>query len=177
MLIKSIRRTLLIVSLLVFVPDVLLSQVSSTLTSIGIDAKVIAPISLLNSGSSRLNFGTISRSSTSGTVTVPVTGDRTSTGGVGVLVSSSFSRAAFTVTGENNSSFNISLPANGSISLTRVGNSDHMPVNDFQSSVGTTSVLSGTGTASFEVGATLTVSGDQAAGDYTGSFPITVAYQ
>lgn len=151
------------------------AQVSSTLTSIGIDAKVIAPITLENDGNTPMDFGTVSRSSTAGTVTVPTTGDRTSTGGVGVLGSSSFSPAPFTVTGENSSTFNVSLPTNGTVVLTRTSGSETMAINGFNSNA--PSSLSISGSASFTIGATLSVGANQVAGEYTGSFAVTVAYQ
>lgn len=174
---KRFSRKALLSIVLFSVSCALFAQVSSTVSSIGIDAKVIAPITIENTGNTALNFGTISRSSTAGTVIVPISGDRTSTGGVGVLGSSSFSRAAFNVTGENNASFNITLPTNGTVQLTRTGGSEKMAVDNFLSSAGTTASLSATGTASFVVGATMTVGADQPAGEYKGSFVITVAYQ
>ncbi len=151
------------------------AQVSSTLTGIGIDAKVIAPITLENNGNTPLDFGTVSRSSTAGTVTVPTTGDRIPDGGVGVLGSSSFSPAPFTVTGENSSAFNVTLPANGTVVLTRVSGAETMAVNGFTSNA--PSSLSSSGSASFTIGATLSVGANQMAGEYTGSFAVTVAYQ
>lgn len=168
--------TLLLI-IAVFSASPVIGQVSTTLTSIGIDAKVIAPITLENTSSTPLDFGTIARSSVSGTVTVPTSGNRTSTGGVGVLSSSSFSRAPFSVTGENDANFNIALPVNGTVVLTRVSGSETMPVNTFASSIGTSPTLSSSGTATFEIGATLTVGANQFAGEYTGEFAVTVAYQ
>lgn len=161
----------------VAIPTSLYAQVSSTLSSIGIDAKVIAPITIENTSSTPLNFGTVSRSSIAGTVTVPTSGNRTTTGGASVLGSSSFSAAPFTVGGENDATFNISLPVNGTVVLTRTSGSETMAVNSFVSSVGTSPTLSSSGTATFVVGATLTVGANQVAGDYTGSFSVTVAYQ
>ena len=167
----------LLLSIAIFSASCVCAQVNSTLTSIGIDAKVIAPITLQNTGNTPLNFGTVSRSSAAGTVTVPTSGNRTSTGGVGVLSSSSYSPAPFTVTGETSANFNIALPINGTVLLTRTSGSETMPVNTFLSSIGTSPTLSSTGLATFVVGATLLIGANQIAGDYKGSFAVTVAYQ
>jgi hypothetical protein len=92
-----------------------------------------------------------------------------------VLSSSPFSAAPFSVTGENNASFNITLPANNTVQLTRTGGTEKMNVNSFTHNASLQ--LSGTGTATFKVGATLEVNANQVAGEYSGSFSVTVAYQ
>jgi len=155
--------------------SILSAQVSSTATSIGIDAKVLAPITIENTGSTPINFGTLSRSSLEGTVTVSAEGVRTADGGVSVLTSSDFSAAPFGVTGDNSAAFSITLPANGTVELTRSGGSEKMAVDDFDHN--STLTLSASGTATFNVGATLTVNADQVPGEYSGSFSVTVAYQ
>ncbi|NLT02957.1 MAG: DUF4402 domain-containing protein [Bacteroidales bacterium] len=154
---------------------ILYAQVSSTATSIGIDAKIIAPITIENTGSTPINFGTVSRASIAGSVTVTADETRTSTGGVSVLNSSSFSAAPFGVSGENSATFNITLPVNGTVELTRSGGSEKMAVNDFTHN--SNLLLSTGGTSTFNVGATLTVAADQVPGEYSGSFSVTVAYQ
>lgn len=151
------------------------AQVSSTAANIGIDAKVIAPITISNNGSTNLDFGTISRSSIAGTVSVSPEGLRTATGGVSILTSSLFSAAPFTVSGENNAGFNLTLPDNDDVKLTRTGGTEEMEVTNFAHNSGL--VLSSSGSATFSVGATLHLDADQVAGDYTGSFNVTVAYQ
>jgi hypothetical protein len=151
------------------------AQVSFTATSIGIDAKVIAPITIENTGPTPINFGTLSRSSVEGYVTISAEGVRTASGGASVLISSDFSAAPFSVTGDNSATFSITLPANGTVELTRSGGSEKMPVDDFTHN--STLTLSTSGTAIFNVGATLTVNEDQVPGEYTGSFSVTVAYQ
>jgi len=172
---KKLFVTTIIIAVSVAFPIGIVGQVSSTVTSIGIDATVIAPISIVNTGSTPLDFGTIARSSTAGTVTITPVGGQSPSGGVSVLSSSGFSAAPFAVTGENDASFNITVPSNSTVELTRSGGSETMAVNDFAHN--STLVLSGTGAGTFSVGATLYVNADQIAGDYTGSFAITVAYQ
>ena len=156
-------------------PCSLMAQVSSTATSIGIDAKVIAPITIENTGSTSMDFGTISRSNDVGYVTVTPAAERTVSGGASILSSSVFSPAPFTVSGENDAAFNITLPADGTVELTRSGGSETMAVDGFAHN--STLTLSSASTESFSVGATLTVGGSQVAGEYTGSFSVTVAYQ
>ncbi|MDP4278208.1 MAG: DUF4402 domain-containing protein [Bacteroidota bacterium] len=153
----------------------MMGQVSSTAASIGIDGKVIAPISISNTGSTHLDFGTVSRSAVAGSVTVAPDGQRTSAGGVSILSSSLYSAAPFSVSGENNAGFNITLPTDNDIVLTRTSGSEKMKVTTFTHNSGL--ILSATGAAIFSVGATLHLDADQVAGDYTGSFSVTVAYQ
>lgn len=155
-------------------PKNIFGQVSSA-ANIGIDAKVIAPISLQNTGSIFLNFGTVTRSSTSGTIVVTSAGTRSQGGGASILSSSSFSPAPFTVTGENNASFNIALPDDNDVELTRDGETEKMEVTGFEHNSGL--VLSGLGVATFSVGATLNLDANQVAGDYSGSFSVTINYQ
>jgi len=150
-------------------------QTSSTITNIGIDAKVIAPISASNTGSTNLNFGTISRSSVAGTVIITADGQRSSTGGVSILTSSLFTAAPFAVSGENSAGFNLTLPDNDDVKMTRTGGTEEMEVTDFTHNSGL--ALSSSGSATFSVGATLHLDADQVAGDYTGSFNVTIDYQ
>jgi hypothetical protein len=155
-----------------WIPCSLMAQVSSTATSIGIDAKVIAPITIENTGSTSLDFGTISRSTAVGYVTVTPEGDRSASGGVSVLSASDYSAAPFTV---GDAAFNITLPADGTVELTRSGGTEKMSVDGFDHN--STLTLSSAGTESFSVGATLTIGASQVAGEYSGSFSVTVAYQ
>lgn len=166
---------LFVIVALAWIPCSLMAQVSSTATSIGIDAKVIAPITIENTGSTSMDFGTISRSTDVGYVTVTPAAERTASGGVSILSSSDFSAAPFSVSGESDAAFNITLPANNTVELTRSGGSEKMSVNGFAHN--STLTLSSSGIESFSVGATLTIGGSQVAGEYTGSFSVTVAYQ
>lgn len=158
-----------------FIQCYVYGQTSSTVTNIGIDAKVIAPISASNTGSTNLNFGTISRSSVAGTVIITADGQRSSTGGVSILTSSLFTAAPFAVSGENSAGFNLTLPDNDDVKMTRTGGTEEMEVTNFTHNSGL--VLSSSGAATFSVGATLNLDADQVAGDYTGSFNVTIAYQ
>ena len=86
------------------------------------------------------------------------------------------SAAQFTITGTPSAVFVITLPADGTTFLTD-GASGSMALNSFVSSPSGTGVLSGGGTQTINVGATLSVGNLQATGSYSGSFNVTVNYQ
>ena len=169
---KRINKLILLVTSCLTNSICLFAQVSSTVTNIGIDAIVIAPITIEKVSGTDLDFGTVSSSSTFGTVTVPPSGDRIKTGGVS-LVGTSYSSVQFTVTGEKEATFNITLPADGTVKF-KLG-SELIDVDDFDCGSAPT-ILTG-GTATFNVGATLKVPANQQKGTYTGTFTVTVAYQ
>ncbi|MDP4277856.1 MAG: DUF4402 domain-containing protein, partial [Bacteroidota bacterium] len=82
---RNLLLSIILIALLVGLPVHMMGQISSTAASIGIDGKVIAPISISNTGSTHLDFGTVSRSAVAGSVTVAPDGQRTSAGGVSIL--------------------------------------------------------------------------------------------
>jgi len=170
---RKILRVI-IICLFMILPHNLKCQVSSTIANVGIDAKVIAPITIENPSSTNLDFGTVARSSVAGSVTISPQGLRTSQNGAAVITSSLFSAAPIIVNGENNAGYNVILPSSD-VKLTRTGGAEEMEVSNFTHNA--TMVLSSIGSGSFSVGATLNLDADQVAGDYTGSFSITVAYQ
>jgi len=172
---KRVLVSILVIAFCLGFPDHVIGQASSTAASVGIDAKIIAPISISNTGSTTLNFGTVVRSSTLGTITVTADGERSATGGAAALGSSAFSAAPFSASGENNADFTIALPDDDDVVLTREGGTEKMEVTNFGHNSGL--VLSGSGVATFSVGATLNLDADQVAGDYSGSFSVTINYQ
>ncbi|MEQ3747275.1 MAG: DUF4402 domain-containing protein [Henriciella sp.] len=100
--------------------------------------------------------------------------DANSTAGAEIVAPLQMSNtaAAFDVAGEADYSYAITLPSSVNISN---GSGGTMAVNNF-----TGSKASGTLTAGaddFTVGGTLTVAANQASGEYTGTFAITVEYQ
>jgi hypothetical protein len=129
---------------------------------------VAQPIAV--SETTSLNFGTITSSASAGTVVISTAGARSVTGGVGELGGSP-AAASFSVTGEGNNAFSISLPS--SASLTGPGTA--MTVNAIAHNAGGTPSLSG-GSRTFSVGATLNVGASQTAGAYTGTYSVTVSY-
>ena len=84
-------------------------------------------------------------------------------------------QAIFSVTGQESQSFKVTLPADGVVSIESGGNS--MNITDFDHNLGETPALDGTGNATLNVGAVLNVGVTQAAGVYTGTFDVTVAYE
>ncbi|MCJ7603738.1 MAG: DUF4402 domain-containing protein [Desulfobulbaceae bacterium] len=109
-----------------------------------------------------------------GAVTVSAGGVRSAGGGVVLVPSGGGSVAQFSVSGDPNVIYDITLPADGIVSLTSGANS--MALNTFTSSPNLTGTLSAGGTQSLSVGATLSVGGNQASGSYSGSFDVTVDY-
>lgn len=113
-----------------------------------------------------------------GTVTIQPAGSRSANGAVLLIASGSGSSAAFQVSDTDpanaDKSFIISLPADGSVSLS--GPSGSMDVNLFTSQPSETGNLVA-GSQTIQVGATLTVGANQPAGNYSGSFPVIINYQ
>ncbi len=130
---------------------------------------IIAPITLTKTAD--LNFGTVAPTTSAGTVVMSPSGVRT---GTNVILSTlgAGNAAGFTVTGNPNSTFSVTLPT--SISLTGAGPS--MTVNNFTSSLTTSPALSSSGSSTFKVGGTLAVRANQSVGTYTGTFTVTVNY-
>lgn len=133
----------------------------------------VAQTPIATSNTQALAFGKFAAGS-GGTITVGPSGARSAGGGV-VLVSSGAGAAAqFSVSGDANATYAISLPADGTVSLTSGANS--MAVNTFTSSPSPTGTLGAGGTQTLLVGATLTVGGNQPVGSYSGAFDVTVNY-
>jgi hypothetical protein len=137
-------------------------------------AKIVESLVLTNTVP--LNFGTMTVPTTPATVTIAPGGVRTSTGTLSLLTIAPISTdATYTVAGDNNATYVVTLPADGVVSI--ISGSNSMTVNAFKLTGDlTTRTLSGTGIGTFDVGATLGLSSGQAAGSYTGSFDVTVAY-
>lgn len=139
--------------------------------------RILIPISIVNN--TELNFGYILASNSAGRVTLTPAGVRSRTGGATFLPSLAgpVSVAQFTVTGEPNATFTITLPNNSALKLSKPGGVD-MRVQTFKHSLTSTSSrkLSPTGVKVFTVGATLRVNASQSPGAYTGEFHVTVAY-
>jgi len=138
-------------------------------------ANIVNPITIAETRS--LHFGTMSVSTSAGTCVLAPAGTRTQTGGVTLTgFTPTATSAAYTVTGAANTAYTISMsPA--TVTVTRSGGAQTMTISTFTSSkAGNAGTLSGTGTDSFTVGATLNVGASQVAGLYQGNFNVTVAY-
>lgn len=131
-------------------------------------ATVIAPIAITHDAGAALAFGSFT-TGTGGTVAVTAAGVGSVTGDVTFVTGSANSADAFTVAGDPGRSYSISTGA-GSVS-------DGTNSMSFTTTPSATSAsLDASGAGSFTVGGTLTVAGTEPAGNYTGSYTATVAY-
>ncbi|WP_243315621.1 DUF4402 domain-containing protein [Geothrix paludis] len=144
-------------------------------------ARIYVPITL--NKNTDLSFGDIFADPTGGTVTLDPKSTTRTTGGPALATTGTVSPAAFTVGGKRNASYAITLPADGTVTLSGPGAA--MLVSKFTASVNNgTPTATPTGlipntagaTQTFTVGATLTLGANQMDGDYTGTFNVTVAY-
>ena len=141
-------------------------QVSGTATA---SATIITPIAI--SKTIDMNFGNVAVSAVAGTVVLSPASGRTKTGGVTLpIVSGTISAASFNVTGLGSYTYTITLP---STPLTISSGANTMTVNSFTSTPSGTGTLSG-GLQVLNVGATLNVGVNQAAGVYTSATPFSV---
>ena len=132
------------------------------------NAEIVAPITITHDNGAALDFGTLTAGG-GGTVVVTSAGVGSDTGDVTLLTGSTNAADSFTVAGDANRSFTI---------VTGAGQVDSGPNNmTFTTTPSAASgTLSGTGSATFTVGGTLTVGASQAPGTYTGSYDATVTY-
>ncbi|MET0980850.1 MAG: DUF4402 domain-containing protein [Telluria sp.] len=136
------------------------------------------PLQATLSNTQGLDFGRFVAGS-GGTVVLVPGRPRSSTGGVLLLSSPNASLAGFNVGltghgGGNHKEVKITLPPNGTVRLTSGAHS--MAVDTFVSSPETLPSIPNGGTT-LSVGATLVVAPNQPAGDYSGTFSVTVNYQ
>ena len=144
------------------------------------EAIVLRPLSFFKV--SDLDFGDIIPSNAAGTVTIDPDGSRSRTGGV-TLAGDGGEPARFAGLGSLNRQVNISL---GSNTIWITGPGVRMRVRDFEIGSTPTALLSTAptrfritstlGNYNFPVGGTLEVGANQAPGDYSGTFTITLNY-
>ena len=146
------------------------SSVHATTEPANANATIIAPIGIANTVD--LEFASIVPGA-GGTVTVDTADTRTSCAGV-TACTGTVTSALFTVTGLALATYAITLPADGTITITN--GAVTMPVNTFTSAPDPTGTLSLAGSQILTVGATLTVGAAQAVGSYTDTFDVIVNY-
>lgn len=138
------------------------------------EATVVTPISIV--AVNALRFGAFSTSAISQTVTIGTNSARSNNGTL--LVASNVGGAAsFTVSGAD-LAYTIGLPV-GSTTIAigaSVSAPEMMSVGTYVSNPTGSGGLVASGTQTLLVGATLTTSAAQVAGQYTGTFPVTVEY-
>jgi Domain of unknown function (DUF4402) len=129
-------------------------------------------LSITLSKGTDLRFGEIFVGPSPGTCIVTPQGARSSTGGVGLGGAFSTGAASFTVGGDPLAAFSVTLPA----SATMTSGIDGLTVDSFTSDPSGAGQLDALGNQELTIGATLNVGANQAPGDYSGIFDITVAY-
>lgn len=134
-----------------------------------ITAKIVSPVTLEKQDD--LNFGTIlAPTDSEKTVTIATAGTRS--GDSSILVGTDAGNAgSFKVTGASGQVMTISVTDE----TTLEGAGDPMTVNNFVTEPASELTLTGT-EGQIKVGADLTVGVNQAPGDYTGSYTVTVSY-
>jgi len=143
---------------------------SSATASTTASARVLAKIQLTKN--TDLNFGDLVAGASAGTVVVTTAGAKSATGGVTLAVGT-VSQASFTVTGEPNKTYTITVPA--SVTLNGPGG-NNMIVNGFVLNPTSPATLPAGGTAPLNIGATLNVAANQVTGTYSNTFNVVVAY-
>lgn len=137
---------------------------------LGVTVSFINPMTLTNDLS--LEFGRMIPCASSSLVTVDAFGSRTVSGCAELLGGGTVQAASFTVGGDANANYAMTLPATSSITL----GANSMVVDSFTSSPSGTGTLDQFGNDTLTVGATLHVGASQPAGTYTGTFDVTVDY-
>jgi hypothetical protein len=120
-----------------------------------------------------LAFGSFA-AGTGGSVTVSPGGARSRSGGVALLSADAGHAAIFNVTGNNNTTYTITLPAQA-VLTEATGHT--MTISSFTSSPSDSTASSGLligGSQLLYVGGTLSVGASQATGSYSGSFSVIV---
>lgn len=121
-----------------------------------------------------LSYGRFA-ANTGGTILMSTAGVRSKTGGVVLMAGGTITSASFSLTesgsGKSLNFTTITLPS----TATMTSGADSMTLSNFVSDPPNT--VLGTGKTTVLVGATLTVAPNQAPGNYSGSFVVTVNYQ
>jgi len=145
-------------------------------------ARIISPLSIaLTSG--KLDFADLAVSSSDGTCIIDGTKTRTPNGGVTLGTTSLADVPIFTVSGQADVIYKITLPASitingpvGSIAMSIDNLTAYQYNTTYTSNLLTAPKLSSSGTEQFTVGGTLNVKGGQMPGVYTNTFTVTVDY-
>lgn len=120
-----------------------------------------------------LAFGAVFPGASAGTVVMAPGGTRSATGGAALGTFSPGAPASFTVAGSASALYSITLPASATLTAPTGGS---LTVNAFTSSPGPTGTLNASGQQNVAVGATVNVGANQAQGNYSGNFSVTVFY-
>jgi hypothetical protein len=167
---KSFRTAILTVVLAFGFSGSAGAQSNSATNSCNATATIVTGISLTKTAD--LNFGSVVPGGAAGAVVMSPAGARSATGGASLGSSTGSSAGSFTVAGLASAAYSITLPA----STTIASGGNNMTVDTFASTPSGTGTLSGGGTQTLSIGATLHVAASQPTGTYSGSFNVTVTY-
>jgi hypothetical protein len=144
---------------------------AATTASANAQAVILDALSInIQASNPSLNFGTIAVN-TGGTVTVAATSGATASCGAGVICSGPSGSVGFDVIGAADQAVGVTL-SSPTVSLTGPGAPMTANLNASAASL----TLTG-GSATLYVGGDLAVAGTQAAGSYSATFDVSVAYQ
>jgi len=168
------NKIFLILAILIFaVSNVFADDAHSKSASAPSKARVITPISLVNTDGQGLDFGVIAIGTSNSTVVVSATQTvvaNVASGNAAVITSTPQKAAKFTVSGEAEKTYTITIPDNMSVLF----GANSLTVDNFSCSNGAGGTI-GTDDL-FYVGAVLSVPSTATPGPYQGSFSVTVAY-
>jgi len=141
--------------------------------------EIMAPLTIISDGS--LEFGRLAvEAAAGGTVVLTPAASTTvsRTGGVSLIAGTTRTAAKYNVGGEIGYSYTITVPADGVVNIESGSNAMAISTFTFLSlnPTPTGGTLSASGTDIFYVGATLVVPAAQPAGQYTGTFDVSVNY-
>ena len=148
------------------------ADAAPTPASAGGTATVILPVSVTKTKD--MVFGALSRTAAGTAVLEPNADVLTTTGGVTSLGGSPHS-AEFVGSAQSSSVVNIKVPTQPS-TLTRVGGTETMTLNNFTLQGQSKRTLAKQTAFTFRVGGTLNVAAAQVEGLYVGTFTVTVQY-
>lgn len=141
--------------------------------SVNSSANVVRILSVAST--SELSFGTFAAGTSSGTVVMSATGNRSATGGVTLVSSAGGTQGTVSLTGTPSTSYTVSFP--GSVTLTATTGNATMNLGSFTTTLtGGQGILNSGGSGSFGIGGTLSVSANQPIAVYVGSFTVTLSY-
>ncbi|MGD8570053.1 MAG: DUF4402 domain-containing protein [Gammaproteobacteria bacterium] len=148
------------------------SQAMAGSTTGNASAVIVTPITI--SQTTQMNFGSIGPAAAASTVVLDTANSVTSAT-ADVVPGTGAASGVFSVAGEAGFTYAVTLPASTSLSD---GGGNTMTVDTWTTSAasGATPTLSGGGTDTVNVGATLHVGANQAAGNYSGTYTISVNY-
>lgn len=172
------KSILTLIVLVAFVCTATAEHRTNTSTPVGGKVRIYAPISLVNTSSQALDFGVIAKGVSTSVIVVAAQENppvNVLSGDAVILNSSDQTAAKFTVGGEPNQSYNITIPT--TVQTISYSGNDLNLTNFTCSKIGNVSTIGAGGSDLFFVGGTLTILSTTVAGEYTGTFNVTVAYQ